>query len=142
MRAKARSVRLQPDQGRLRAVCGSPAEAGRYVLLKTAVAVAVLLLVFFLFDAIATRSGDGERLYVKAVNTSRVRALTMTVTVTGTRVGASGTIQTIIGDAFEAANSFRTPEAVTVRTRSIQSGSAFTVDLPPHSVSVLTLPRN
>ena len=34
-------------------------------------------------DAIATRSADGGRLYVRAVNTSRDRALTVTVTVTG-----------------------------------------------------------
>ena len=92
-------------------------------------------------DAIATRSADKERLFVRAVNTS-VRALTVTVTVTGTPVGASGTMQTIMGDSFEAANSFRTPQAVTARTRPLQSGGTFTVDLPPHSVSVLTLSRN
>ena len=94
-----------------------------------------------MLDAIATRSADKERLFVRAVNTS-VRALTVTVTVTGTPVGASGTMQTIMGDSFEAANSFRTPQAVTVRTRPLQSGGTFTVDLPPHSVSVLTLSRN
>ena len=93
-------------------------------------------------DAIATRSADKERLFVRAVNTSRVRALTVTVTVTGTPVGASGTMQTSMGDSFEAANSFRTPQAVTVRTRPLRSGGTFTVDLPPHSVSVLTLSRN
>jgi alpha-N-arabinofuranosidase len=93
-------------------------------------------------DAIATRSADGGRLYVRAVNTSRTRALTVTVTVTGTRVGASGTLQTITGDSFEAANSFRTPQAITVRARPFRSGGTFTVDLPPHSVSVLTLPRD
>ena len=91
-------------------------------------------------DAIATRSADGERLFVRAVNTSRDRALTVTVTVTGARVGASGTLQTITGDSFEAANSFRTPEAIRVRTKRVDSGATFTVDLPPHSVSVLTVP--
>ena len=74
-------------------------------------------------DAIATRSADGGRLYVRAVNTSRDRALTVTVTVTGTRVGASGTMQTVTGDSFEAANSFRTPQAVT-RARRGRSGAA------------------
>jgi alpha-L-arabinofuranosidase len=92
-------------------------------------------------DAIATRSADG-RLYVRAVNTSRSRALTVTVTTTGAGVGARGTIQTVTGNSFEAANSFRTPQAVTVRTRPLRSGGTFTVDLPPHSVSVLTLSRN
>ena len=49
-------------------------------------------------------------------------------------------MQTVTGDSLEASNSFRTPQAVTVRTTSFRSGAAFTVDLPPHSVSVLTLP--
>ena len=62
------------------------------------------------------------------------------LTVTG--VGARGTLQTTTGDSFEAANSFRTPQAVTTRARPFQSGGTFIVDLPPHSVSVLTLPRN
>jgi alpha-L-arabinofuranosidase len=62
--------------------------------------------------------------------------------VTGTPVGASATLQTITGDSFEAANSFRTPEAVAVHERPFPSGGTFTVELPPHSVSVLTLLTN
>jgi hypothetical protein len=61
---------------------------------------------------------------------------------TGSPGAAGPPSQTVTGDSFEAANSFRTPQAVTMRTRSLQSGTAFTVDLPPHSVSVLTLPRD
>jgi len=91
-------------------------------------------------DIVATRSADGRQLFVKAVNTSRQAALKTTVTVTGTTVGASGTMQTVTGDSLEAANSFRTPQAVTVRTTTFRSGAGFTVNLPPHSVSVLTLP--
>jgi alpha-N-arabinofuranosidase len=93
-------------------------------------------------DAIATRSADGERLYVRAVNTSRDRALAVTVTVTGTRVGSRGTMQTITGNAFDAANSFRAPYEITERSVPFRGGEKFTVTLPPHSVSVLTLPRN
>jgi alpha-L-arabinofuranosidase len=93
-------------------------------------------------DAIATRSADGSRVYVKAVNTSRNRALKVTVTVTGMRVGARGTMQTVTGDSFEAANSFRAPHAITERSVPFRGGGTFTVDLPPHSVSVLTLPTN
>ncbi len=91
-------------------------------------------------DIVASRSADGRQLFVKAVNTSRQAALKTTVTVTGATVGASGTIQTVTGDSLEAANSFRTPLAVSVRARPFRSGAAFTIDLPPHSVSVLTLP--
>jgi alpha-L-arabinofuranosidase len=93
-------------------------------------------------DAIATRSADGSRVYVRVVNTSRNRALKVTVTVTGTRVGARGTIQTVTGDSFEAANSFRTPHAITERAEPFRTGGKFSLELPPHSVSVLTLPTN
>jgi alpha-N-arabinofuranosidase len=91
-------------------------------------------------DVVATRSEDGRRLFVRAVNTSRDRSLTTTITVSEARVGADATLHTVTGDSFEAANSFRTPEAVTVRQSAVRSGDQFTVDLPPHSVSVLTLP--
>lgn len=91
-------------------------------------------------DVVASRSADGRRLFVKAVNTSREHALKTTVTVRGSTVGAAGTMQTVTADSLEAANSFQTPQAVTVRGTSFRSGSQFTVALPPHSVSVLTLP--
>jgi alpha-N-arabinofuranosidase len=91
-------------------------------------------------DVVASRDAEGRRLFVKAVNTSRDRALKTSVSVTGASVGADGSLQTITGDTFEAANSFRTPDAVTVRTSAVRGGTTFTVDLPPHSVSVLTLP--
>ena len=49
-------------------------------------------------------------------------------------------MRTITGASLEAANSFRTPDAVSVRPRSLQAGATFTVELPPHSVSVLEVP--
>ena len=63
-----------------------------------------------------------------------------TVTLTGATPGSAGTMQTLTGDSLAAANSFRTPEAVTVHTTSFHSGPTFTVLLPAHSVSVMTLP--
>jgi alpha-N-arabinofuranosidase len=93
-----------------------------------------------LLDVVASRSRDGRQLFVKAVNTSRDRALVTTVTVNGTDVGANGTMHTVTGDSIKAANSFRTPDAVTARTAAIRSGPQFTVTLPPHSASVLALP--
>ena len=87
-------------------------------------------------DIVASRAADGRQLFVNAVNTSRDAAMTTTVTLTGAVPGATGTMQTVNGDSLEAANSFRTPEAVTVRTTSFRTGPTFTVRLPPHSVSV------
>ena len=92
-------------------------------------------------DIVASRSADGGQIVVKAVNTSRDRALRTTVVVAGAHVGAHGTMHTLTGATFEAANSFRTPEAVSVRTSELEIGPRFVVTLPPHSVSVLVLPR-
>ncbi len=91
-------------------------------------------------DIVASRSRDGRRLFVKAVNTSRERALKTTVTVTGATVDGDGRMERLTGDSLEASNSFRTPQAVTVRSTAFRSGSKFTVQLSPHSVNVLTLP--
>jgi alpha-N-arabinofuranosidase len=91
-------------------------------------------------DVVATRSADGRRLYVKAVNTSRDRALNTTITVAGATVGADGSMHTLTGPSLQAANSFRTPDAVTVRQSKVPGGSSFTIELPAHSVSVVSLP--
>ena len=93
-----------------------------------------------ILDVVASRSADGRQIFVKAVNTSRHRAMRTTVTLAGAQVGARGTVHTLTGDTFEAANSFRTPDAVSVRTSELQIGPQFVVTLPPHSVSVVVLP--
>jgi alpha-N-arabinofuranosidase len=91
-------------------------------------------------DVVASRSADGRRLFVKAVNTSRDRVLRTDVTVTGATVSVESTALTLTGASLKAANSFRTPQAVTVRTASVRSGPRFTIELSPHSVTVLSLP--
>jgi alpha-N-arabinofuranosidase len=91
-------------------------------------------------DVVATRSEDGRRLFVKAVNTSRDRALRTTVSVSGATVMSDATVQILNGASIETANSFQSPDAVTVRSTPLRSGPRFTIDLEPHSVTVITLP--
>jgi alpha-N-arabinofuranosidase len=91
-------------------------------------------------DVAASRSADGRRLIVKAVNTSADRALHTLVTVTGATVGDEAALHTLTGDTLQAANTFATPDAVRVRTKTIRGDARITVELPPHSVSVITLP--
>jgi alpha-N-arabinofuranosidase len=91
-------------------------------------------------DVVASRSADGTRLFVKAVNTSRDRALKTTVSVAGAAVASEGTMHTLNGPSLEAANSFQSPDTVTVRTGTLRAGSSFTIDLEPHSVTVLAIP--
>jgi alpha-N-arabinofuranosidase len=92
-------------------------------------------------DVVSTRSADGGKLFIKAVNTSPERALRTKITVQGASVNGDGTIQTVTGASLRVANSFQTPDAIAETTAAIQSqhGREFTVTLPPHSVSVLTL---
>ena len=77
---------------------------------------------------------------MKAVNTSRDRTLRTTVSVRGATVGPDASSDVLNGNAMETANSFQTPDAVTVRTNAVRAGAQFTIDLEPHSVTVLTLP--
>jgi alpha-L-arabinofuranosidase len=66
--------------------------------------------------------------------------LKTTISVTGAAPGPEAAVHTVTGDTLEAANSFRTPDAVRVRTAPLRGGGRFALDLPPHSVSVLVLP--
>jgi alpha-N-arabinofuranosidase len=91
-------------------------------------------------DVVASRSADGRRLFVKAVNTGRDRALQTEVAISGATAGADGTAHTLTADSLEAANSFRTPDAVAVQTASVRTGPKFSLELPPHSVTVVTIP--
>jgi alpha-N-arabinofuranosidase len=90
-------------------------------------------------DAVASRSSDGRQVYVKAVNTSPRQPLRTTITVTGVPVQPRGTIKRLTAASLQAANSFANPEAVRVTAADVTAGPSFTVDLPAHSVSVITL---
>jgi alpha-N-arabinofuranosidase len=90
-------------------------------------------------DVAASRSSDGRQVYVKAVNTSPRQPLRTTITVTGVPVQPRGTIETLTAGSLQAANSFSTPDVVKVTAADVTAGPSFTVDLPAHSVSVITL---
>ena len=76
---------------------------------------------------------------MKAVNTSPRDALTTTLSVKGVEVEPRATLATLTAPSLQAANSFATPDAVTVTRSDITAGASFTVKLPPHSVSVIVL---
>jgi alpha-L-arabinofuranosidase len=90
-------------------------------------------------DVSASRSSDGGQLYIKAVNTSPRLALPTTITVTGMAVQARGRIATLTAASVQAANSFSNPDAVRIIPHDLAVGPRFTVTLPAHSVSVITL---
>jgi alpha-N-arabinofuranosidase len=91
-------------------------------------------------DAVASRSADGRKLFVKLVNTDRQRAVETAIEIAGARVAGSGLIETITTHTPATANSFQTPNAIDVRGRQLNVGAgSFTVLLPKQSVSVITL---
>jgi alpha-N-arabinofuranosidase len=90
-------------------------------------------------DAVVTRAADGKQIYIKAVNTDTNRSLRTSIAFTGATVASQATIETINAESMTAANSFERPDAVSLQQKRIPAGSSFVVDLPSHSVSVITL---
>lgn len=90
-------------------------------------------------DVAASRSADGRRIFVKAVNTDLERPVQARIDIRGARIAPRATVERVIADSIEAANGFSTPQAVRVASRAITAGPAFSIDLPRHSVSVITL---
>jgi alpha-L-arabinofuranosidase len=90
-------------------------------------------------DVVASRSADGHQIFVKAVNTDSQRTLRTAIHLTGARRVASAGIETINAASLSASNSFATPNAVSLTKHAIAAAAEFVVDLPQHSVSVITL---
>ena len=90
-------------------------------------------------DLVASRSADGGQIFVKAVNTDRGGPLSLGVEIAGASVGETAEVETVTAASLTAANSFATPDAVAVRRSQAGAGRSFTLELPPHSVSVITL---
>jgi alpha-N-arabinofuranosidase len=90
-------------------------------------------------DVTASRSADGRRYILKVVNTSLDAAVRVRVAIEGGRPPVQATQHTLTAPTLQTANSFATPDAVSVRTRQVPAGRTFTVDLPRHSVSVIVL---
>ena len=82
---------------------------------------------------------DGRFIYLKAVNTYRQQPLETTITLKGAPIGSQGRVETIGSTSSGAFNHFATPEAVSIRSSQIKVGDRFTLELPPASVSVITM---
>ncbi len=89
-------------------------------------------------DAVASRSADRKRLFVKIVNTDPEHAVPVELVLTGAPSPGHATIETLNGKTLTAFNDFRHPEAVSITTRTIPGSRSFTLTLPEHSVAVIT----
>ena len=90
-------------------------------------------------DATASRTADGKTIFIKAVNTSWTSSLLTTITIQGATPTARAELHTLTAPSLDVANDFSQPNAISIQTRTLPSGSKFIVTLPKHSVSVIVL---
>jgi alpha-N-arabinofuranosidase len=90
-------------------------------------------------DVSASRTADGRRIYINAVNVDTSAPLTTSVSVEGTRVAPRAEMRVVTANSMGDSNDFSRPGAVFVRTITVRAGESFTVTLPKHSVAVITL---
>ena len=90
-------------------------------------------------DAVASRSGDGKTLFIKAVNTNRSNALLTTIAIEGALPTARAELKTVTASSVNVSNDFSRPDAVSIQTKALPSGRTFVVTLPKQSVSVIIL---
>jgi alpha-N-arabinofuranosidase len=92
-------------------------------------------------DVTASRSSDGRRCFVKAVNTNADAPARVRITIDGWPAAARATQHTLSAPTLHTANTFAAPDAVAVTSATIAAGPQFTVDLPRGSVAVVVLDR-
>jgi len=90
-------------------------------------------------DAVASRSSDGKQIFIKAVNTDPRNVITTKISLTGTSISKNAKIETLNSDSLTTSNDFSHPDSVHMSANQIEAGQSFTVTLPKHSVSVITL---
>ncbi len=90
-------------------------------------------------DAVASRSADGRSIYVKAVNTDLEHPLTVHLSVRGRQASSRAQVERVMADALADVNGFATPDGVRSTSESISAGNSFSLELPAHSVAVVTL---
>jgi alpha-L-arabinofuranosidase len=83
-------------------------------------------------DATVSRTSDGKRIFIKAVNTNPTSSLTTTINVQGVIPATRAEVKTITAQSLNTAD-------VSITTRTVPGGPRFMVTLPKHSVSVITL---
>ena len=90
-------------------------------------------------DVVASRSADGRQVFVKAVNTDLERPLRARVAISGARIASEATVERVLAASLEAVNTFAAPDTVKATRDTLAAGAGFDLDLPPHSVAVVSL---
>lgn len=90
-------------------------------------------------DAVASRSTDGKRIFIKAVNADPTNPIFIKASLKGVAIADQAQVETLSGNSLTASNDFSHPDTVHVTNRQIGGGSSFSLTLPEHSASVITL---
>lgn len=90
-------------------------------------------------DAVASRTADGKRIFIKAVNTSRTSTLRTTIKIQGAVPASQAELKIVTAPSLNVANDFSRPNAVSIQERTLPGGRSFVVTLPQHTVSVIVL---
>jgi alpha-N-arabinofuranosidase len=90
-------------------------------------------------DATVSRTSDGKKIFIKAVNSSLTSSLATTISLQGVSPGTRAEVKTVTAQSLTVFNDFAQPEAVSITTTTVSSGRRFVVTLPKHSVSVITI---
>ena len=80
-----------------------------------------------------------RQIFLKAVNTDLDRPLRARVKLRGAAVSPSARVERVVASSVTATNGFATPDAVRITRASIPAARTFVLDLPQHSVAVVTL---
>ena len=90
-------------------------------------------------DVTVSRTADGKRIFIKAVNSSPTSSLVTTIDLQGMTPAPRAELQTITAPSLSVSNNFSQPNAISTSTKAISAGRQFVVTLPKHSVSVVVL---
>ncbi len=90
-------------------------------------------------DAVASVNTNGSALFLKAVNVHPTQALEIEVQIDHRQFGPRGELSLITADSSRAFNSFRTPNAISIRRAGIPVDSRFHLHLPKQSIAVLRI---
>ncbi len=90
-------------------------------------------------DATASRTSDGRKIFIKAVNTSPANSLAITITLNGMTPAPRAEVKTVTARSLTVANDFARPEVVYIEKRTVPVARQFVITLPKHSVSTITI---
>lgn len=90
-------------------------------------------------DAVATRSADGTKLFVKASNADREHSTVLHVDLRSFPHTRSADVETLRASTPTQRNSFSNPGVIAPSRQTVTCTATCSIDLPPDSVVVLTL---